>query len=48
VRISFDLPPEPPETFAQSLAVSASRLLYLVKLWGAVGLVYFIARAVLG
>ena len=39
--------PDPRETVAQALAVSAGRLLYLLKLWGAVALAYVVARALL-
>jgi hypothetical protein len=47
-RVSLDPAPEPRETAAQALAVSAGRLFYLLKLWGAVALAYVIARALLG
>jgi hypothetical protein len=47
-RVSLDLDPEPRETVAQALAGSASRLFYLLKLWGAVAVAYVIARALLG
>ena len=47
-RVSLDMPPEPRETLAHSLVVSAYRLSYLFKLWGAVALAYVIARALLG
>ena len=39
--------PEPRETVAKALAVSAGRLFYLLKLWGAVALAYVVARALL-
>jgi len=47
-RVSLDIPPEPRETVAQALAVSAGRLFYPLKLCGAVALAYIIARALLG
>jgi hypothetical protein len=47
-RVSLDLAPEPRETLAQVLFVSAWRLFYLLKLWGAVAIAYVIARALLG
>jgi len=47
-RVSLDLAPKPRETVAQALAVSARRLSYLLKLWGAVAIAYVIARALLG
>jgi hypothetical protein len=48
VRVGLDMNPEPRETVAQALAVSARRLFYLLKLWGAVALAYIVARALLG
>ena len=47
-RVSFELPAEPRETLGRSLAVSARRLSYFLKLCGAVALAYVIARALLG
>ena len=47
-RVSFDLPPQPRETAAQSLVVSARRLSYFFKLCGAVALAYVVARVLLG
>jgi hypothetical protein len=47
-RVDRDLAPEPRETVARALAVSARRLFYLLKLWGAVALAYIAARALLG
>ncbi len=48
VRVDLDLAPEPRETVAQALAVSAGRLFYLLKLWGAVAIAYVVARALIG
>jgi hypothetical protein len=47
-RVSFDPPPASRETLAQALVASAYRLSYLFKLWGAVAIAYFVARALLG
>ena len=47
-RVSFDLPAEPRETIGRSLAISAARLSYFLKLCSAVALAYVIARALLG
>jgi hypothetical protein len=47
-RVDLDLAPEPGETVAQALAVSAGRLIYLLKLWAAVAIAYIVARALLG
>lgn len=47
-RVSLDPDPESRETVAQALLVSAARLFYLLKLWGAVAIAYVIARALLG
>ena len=46
-RVSFDLAPQPRETAAEALAISGKRLSYLLMLWGAVALVYAVARALL-
>ena len=48
MRLRFDIPPEPHQTMAELLAVSAYRLAYLLTLCGAVTIVYVIARAVFG
>jgi len=47
-RASLDPAAEPRETVAQALVVSAGRLIYLLKLWGAVAIAYVVARALLG
>ena len=47
-RVDLDLAPEPRETVAQALVVSAWRLFYLLKLWGAVAIAYVVARALTG
>jgi hypothetical protein len=45
---AHDLAPQPRETVAKALLVSAGRLFYLFKLWAAVAIAYVVARALIG